>query len=319
MALELDTEQEELAPEATDELTEQNSGVEDSTPPADDAAVDESSGGEKAIEQSGQLDEATASLAKFYGLDPATYGNDPEKIGQAVSHFDKKVIDFGRSLMSRQQTEQQTKETQTQEAFDLEKLLPPELSADEYDGPLVQAVKQSREAIKAVHDHYSKLLESQREQHEQRFGVLEQKHQAEQEKNYHRELDGFFEGLGGDWEGEFGKGAINKLPSHSPLVAARNAVVMDAMALEAGYAQYGIPAPAFGDLLKRALASRYSDKQTNFVRQQLVKEASGKRPPVSAGSSTKRGAPMSSRDRAAQTFREGLRVLQAGGGSLTTD
>lgn len=301
---------EEVTPEVTDQITEETTGV-DPTPPAEEAAVEKSSGEVAAVETSG-IDEETASLAKFYGLDPATYGNDPTRVKQAVSHFDKQLAEFGKSLF--RQPEGQPAKTEAEQAkFDLEKLLPPDLNEADYDPAIVGWVKQNKAAIKAVSDHYTQQIEAQKAEYEQRVGALEQRYQAEQEKHFERELDGFFNGIGKEWEGEFGKGDMRALPPHSPLSAARNAVVMDAMALQAGYAHYGQQAPPFPDLMKRALASRYSDKQSTFIRQQLVNEAAAKRPPTSAGASGKRGVPMSGREKAMQTFREGLKQLQSGG------
>lgn len=309
--------QEAQVEETTAQITEETSAVEN--PPVESAA-DVQSGGEGGADVQSGIDDELAALAEHYRINPADFGNDPERVRNVVAKYDQRLAEFGRQLMQPKQTQGDPAKPAAPVAkseFDFDKLLPGELPADNFDPALTGWAKQNREALHQLHTHYAQQFAAQKEAFESQLKSalepIQGSIQRREQEVYRSQVDGFFNGLGKEWEGEFGKGDITSLVSRSPRLAQqRNEVVIEAEALRLGYEAQGLQPPDTNTLLKRALASRYSDKQTTFTRQQIVQEAAQKKA-VAASAPAKRTVPASGRELAAQAFREGMSQLKSRG------
>ena len=300
---------------AAAQVTEQTPAVEST--PAESAAI-ETSGGEGGHVEQSVIDEELASLASEYQLDPKDFGNDPSRLRAAAAKFDRQLAEFARSLQGQRGgtgagQPPATQPGQAKSEVDFDKLLPDltDTADTHWEEPLKALPKQTRELAKALHEHYKQRFETLQTDFSQRVEGIEGFIRSQEEARTEREVDGFFSGLGKEWEGEFGKGAIRALsPS---LVQRRNEVYGEALALQAGYLQMGRQPPALDTLLKRALHSRYADQNTTFTRQQLIREAAEKKQAATGGAASKRSQPATPRDRALQVVREGLKQLNGGG------
>ena len=296
-------EPEEVVEETTTPITD-TQGVEE-TPPS--AVADVQSG----------IDSELAALANSYGLDPASFGNDPDRVRYAVTQFDRKLAEFGRTLMQPKQEQQTAAPAKPQSTeFDLDKVFPGEIPGDDLDPSIKGWTKSAKDGIKSVHSHWEQQLAAQTEalksEYAKRFESVEQRLMQRENEILEQQVDGFFGGLGKEWETEFGKGSIQKLPPHSPLRMQRQEVYLQALAIQKGYEQLGMQPPPLEEALKRGLHSRYADKNTTFTRQQIIQEAA-KQKAVAVNSGRKRTAPASDKELAAQAYREGRKQLQAQG------
>ena len=304
-------EPEEVVEETTTPITE-TQGVEE-TPPS--AVADVQSGDEGGADAQSGIDSELAALANSYGLDPASFGNDPDRVRYAVTKFDRQLAEFGMKLMQPKQEQQTAAPAKPPSAeFDLDKVFPGEILNDDLDPSMKEWTKSAKDGIKSVHSHWEQQLAAQMESLKQEFlnEVTPIKAEIQQRKQelLDQQVDGFFGALGKEWETEFGNGPIQKLPPHSPLRMQRQEVYLQALAIQKGYEQLGMQPPPMEEALKRGLHSRYADKNTTFTRQQIIQEAA-KQKAVAVNSGRKRTAPASDKELAAQAFRDGRKQLQA--------
>lgn len=284
-----------------------------------ESVPDVQSGGEGGADAQSGIDAELAALADHYRINPADFGNDPERVRGVVARYDQQLAQFGRQLMQPKQAPQEQAKAApvAKSEFDFDKLLPGELPADNFDPALTGWAKQSKEAIRQLHEYHTQQRAAEREALKQELlgeiNPIRERFQQREAEVIRSQVDGFFNGLGKEWEGEFGKGEQQALASRNPRLAQqRYEVVVEADALRLGYEAQGLQPPPMTTLLKRAVASLYADKQTTFTRQALVQEAA-KQKAVAAAAPAKRSTPSSDRDRAAQAYREGVQQLRAAG------
>lgn len=279
--------------------------------PVVDAAVDSSGGEGGAVEQS-SISEELASRAQWLGLDPADFGNDPTRLEWAISRYDRQLADFGRSLREPRQEQTNVSGTTTSQSpsFDLDKALP-ELSG-EFDPAIVAWTKSAREAVKGMSAHYEQQVASLRKQYQDDLTPLKQEVEQRKVEMVREQVDGFFNGLGKEWDGMYGKGDFDSLSVRNPrAVQARHEVFMQANALGDAYKAMGQRVPAMKDLLRRALAAQHSDQQHTFARQQIIAQAKGSKSQAAASQVGKRTSPPTGREMAVQAAEQALRALRA--------
>lgn len=237
-----------------------------------------------------------------------------EVSGYVSSQFDQHFLDVGRSL-SKPKEEATPKPAQaaTSPSFDLDKLWQALPESEQFDPALQAWTKQARDTVRALPGLFEQRIAAEREAIEkaasQRIETLEKFIQQQEAERFERDVDGFFGALPQEWHGEFGKDGVKSLPP--ALVNKRNEVIQDAMELRAGMAHYGRTPPPLPELLKRALAIRYSDKQTTFARQQILQQAKTAKNGTAAQAASKRTAPMTGRERGEQAFNEAFAAYQA--------
>lgn len=314
----VEAQEQSVVEETTTPITEQTPAVE--SVPAD-AVADVQSGDEGGADAQPGIDDELASLARHYNIDPADFGNDPGRVQAVVGKYDRQLAEYGRRLMEQGQPQDKPatapapKQAAT-EQFDLDKVLPGEISGD-FDPALIGWTKSARDGIKTVHSQLQQQmaaeLEAIRQEYRQELEPVKQRIQQRENEILVQQVDGFFGGLGKEWEGEFGKGSVRDVAARNPMLAQqRNEVYVLAEQLGLAQQNMGQQVSPLNERLKRALHARYADKQTTFTRQQLIQEAA-KQKSVAAGNGRKRTSPPTGRELATQAFREGLKQLQTQG------
>lgn len=312
---------EPVVEETIPQNTEQTPAVE--SVPAD-AVADVQPGDEGGADEQPGIDEELAGLARTYNLDPNDFGNDPNRVRSMVAKYDRQLAEFGSRLMQPGEPQAKAGDPPAKQAaapsqFDFDKVFPGELSGD-FDDQLKGWTKANREAAKAMHAHLEQQLAAKLEEirtadteRSKRIETIEREIQQRKDEILEQQVDGFFAGLGKEWDGEFGKGSVRQVMAQMPMLAhQRQQVYADAMAMSKGMEQMGMQVPPLNDLLKRALHARYADKHTTFTRQALIQEAA-KQKTVATSTGRKRTAPPTGRELAVQAYREGLKQLQASG------
>lgn len=297
--VELDQELDQDTDTGTDQELEQEQTAEatvDDTPVAEasESADATSGGGAVDADATSGVDEGLAGLARSYGLDPANF-KDTESLGAAVAHFDRQAAEFGRQLMQRiaPQGEQPTKQDSQQQqaaqaaALNLDELLP----EAEFDPKL-------RNAVKALQDFWQKqnaeLAASAEKKLAEKFGVLDQfvQRQAQEEQaRYSRDLDAYFAKLGNEWDGVFGRGAVNSLSPFSPQLKARNELIQEAMAMRMADAELGRPQQSLEQLLDRARSAKFSQQQDTIARKQVAAQLNKRGQAAASRPAAKNGKP----------------------------
>ena len=101
----------------------------------------------------------------------------------------------------------------------------------------------------------------------QKLSALEQWYQRTETERLNRDYDSAFAELPEHYKAEFGEGSIGDFASDAKELAARKAIVLEAVELQQLDAESGRPQMPVSKLVKRVLAARDFDKQYEQGRQ----------------------------------------------------
>jgi hypothetical protein len=252
---------------------------------AQDESADVSPGGgesEGADVDSG-IEAELLERARAYGI--PTEGVSPKDLTRHMATtLDRQIAQLGREAMQwRQSQGQPAPQAPTQpqspaakSGLDLEARLREHLPEAEIDPALRKGI---HAALNDINQHSEQQIAALKEElsksYEARVSPIEQRLLREEGQRMDALVDGFFSGLGKEWEGEFGKGSITELlknPVAGTQVEKRKEIVATANAMRHYFITNGQQSPPDDVLLRRAHNAVYADRQTTIAKKQIAQQ-----------------------------------------------
>jgi hypothetical protein len=241
-----------------------------------------------AVENSG-IDEGLVATAKSYGLNPEHWPNG-ESLQRAVTQFDMiRAHQLQQSAMQYQQPQGKPEtqaQTQARQKLDFDKLLPKE----QFDENLVSALKSIYEDLHGELEAKDKKL-TEFEPLREKVSQFEQYMQQQAAVQYESQMDGFFNGLGKEWEDVFGKGELRQLPPRSVQVANRlklDQALGQIQQIDAMQGQRG----SLTSQQQRALHLAFGDQLPTIERRKLAIQGHERKNGALARPASKQGKPL---------------------------
>lgn len=246
--------------------------------------------------------------AERYGYDAESakrFGS-PENLQWAMADADRRAAEWGqKQLEAMQQTPpeppapqtpappqppaQQLTPQQQQQQFELNAQ---KLSEQGFDNDTIQL-------LTGMHSHYQKQFEEQQQLLAAMYHQFTGQSAAEVETQFEKDMDAFFDGLGSEWESEFGKGAMRSLKPNSPEWVNRRKLAATVGGLRVSDAQLNQNVTD-AERARRALNAdpAHFKKQQELARKALSKAAGERRTQAVARSGSSKPRPMTGDEKA---------------------
>jgi hypothetical protein len=270
-------------------------------------------------------DQSLAERARYYGVTDAEMESmTPEQLSMVMGIQDRQIAALGRAAMEQQQQWQQQPAQTPQEQDPAESEQTPfsEHTPEEQSPEVPQqggAVAKYDLGIgddweddvanvfHGLNDHYHSELERMSNRISDMTGDLHgltggQDQQAAQQ--YEEEMDTFFDSLGDEWSGVFGRGPVRGLTEGSQELEARRELNQELGALIAGDMQVGRPSQTIGELAERSLWSAFRDKALQIEKGMIGKQVAGRRRQGISRPSSRNATSSDGRERAMQRANE---------------